>query len=144
MPSRAPRFRRALLVVPLSHDGQSVLLRKPDERRAWRPLQWPVPAGHTEVKALRQWRRLHSTLPAMSRGSVTGRMSMPAETEIHLYTIVILRLMAPVQATSLTRSGSWHPIARLAETRVFPADLPLLIEGYVYGWLPDGPITLDH
>ncbi|KOU49275.1 hypothetical protein ADK56_18450 [Streptomyces sp. MMG1522] len=54
MPSRPPRLRRTLLVVPLSHDGQSVLLRRPDERLAWRPLQWPVPASFTDVKALRQ------------------------------------------------------------------------------------------
>ncbi|KOU49276.1 hypothetical protein ADK56_18455 [Streptomyces sp. MMG1522] len=71
-------------------------------------------------------------------------MSMPTETEIQLYTIVILRLTSPAGATSFTPSGSWHPIARLSEIRVFPVDLPLLIEGYVDGWLPDGPITLDR
>jgi hypothetical protein len=145
MTVRVPRIRRHLLIVLLSHDGRAVFLHKRAGCVSWRPLQWPVPAGVTEIRALRQWRRLHASLPAMTRATVTGRMPVLVETEVHLHTIVILRLSAPVEGTHLLScDGSWLPLAQLPETSVFPAELPLLITGYVDGWIPDGLITLDR
>ncbi|MEU6501931.1 hypothetical protein ABZ895_20485 [Streptomyces californicus] len=143
MTFEVPRIRRSLLIVLLSHDGLAVFLRRHLGHFARRPPQWPVPTGLTETKALRKWRRLHAALPAMTLGTVTGRMSVMVEAELHLYAIVILKLSAPADTSSLPHDGSWHALPSLAEAPVFPAELPHLIEGYVNGWIPDGLITLD-
>ncbi len=54
----------------------------------------------------------------MTRGTVTGRISVMVEAELHLYAIVILRLSAP-DTSSLTHDGSWHPLAHLPEMPIF-------------------------
>lgn len=68
---------------------------------------------------------------------------MMVEAELHLYSVVILKLASQPGAASLPVEGYWHSITHLPTTPVFPSELPLPVAGYVDGWIPVGPITIE-
>ncbi|MFJ7280847.1 hypothetical protein [Kitasatospora sp. NPDC098663] len=80
---------------------------------------------------------------------MTGRLSTEASSggavvreELILF---ILKLNVPRGTVKCVPSTRCWPIAELCTGTVplFPRDLGVLMEGYVDGWIPDGPITLE-
>lgn len=108
-------------------------------------MRLPVPDAGSVKGVVRRWAE-RATVGAVTRGTVTGRLRVsgrgggPCEADV-----VILKAAGPVDARLVDVSARWWPVAGLAEAGVglFPAELGLLVEGYVQGWIPDGVITLD-
>ncbi|MFF9403462.1 hypothetical protein [Streptomyces sp. NPDC014744] len=137
--------QRMVLIALLSYDSKAVLLRCPAGAETWRPVRLPVPAAGSVKDAVRRWAE-SVAVGGATRGAVTGRLRVPGRGAVLCETeVAILKAAGPVDAGLVDASGRWWPVAGLAEAglALFPAELGLLVKGYVQGWIPDGVITLD-
>ncbi|MER6503296.1 hypothetical protein ABT218_29055 [Streptomyces sp. NPDC001455] len=57
--------------------------------------------------------------------------------------VVIFKLTGEVDADWFSPRARWWSISEIGSMDVFPLELDVLMTGYVGGWIPDGPITLD-
>ncbi|WP_327271970.1 hypothetical protein OG609_06895 [Streptomyces sp. NBC_01224] len=162
-----------VLIVLLSHDSRTILLeRRPDEP-AWWPLRIQTPSHRSYVTVVHRWQRHWSKRSGIRRGSVTGRMASGAgatrwdwhvvilkltgEVDADWFSpfarwcsisrwdwhVVILKLTGEVDADWFSPFARWCSISEIGSIDVFPLELGVLMTGYVEGWIPDGPITLD-
>ncbi|MEV8389784.1 MULTISPECIES: hypothetical protein [unclassified Streptomyces] len=138
--------QRVALVVLLSRDSRTVLLDRRTGETAWCPLRLDVSETSSYMGTVRRWLRRQSALPEVRLGYVTGHLAMTEDTAAGTmdkdYCVMILKLAGSADAELLSPSARWWPIEQLGRA-VFPQELGVLIEGYVGGWIPDGPITLD-
>nr|WSZ96553.1 hypothetical protein OH820_13555 [Streptomyces sp. NBC_00857] len=137
--------QRIALVVPLSWDSRTVLLDRRMGETAWWPLRLDVSQTGSYMRTVRRWLRQQPALPEVCLGYVTGHLTVPdtaSGTVKRDYRVVILKLTRSADAELLSPSARWWPIEQLGQA-AFPRELGALMEGYVGGWIPDGPITLD-
>ncbi|MFD4698301.1 hypothetical protein [Streptomyces niveus] len=138
--------QRIALVVLLSWDSRTVLLDRRTGRTAWWPLCLDVSKTSSYMGTAHRWLRQQSALPEACLGDVTGHLTLTDNTASGTierdYCVVILKLTGSADAELLSPSARWWPIEQLGQA-AFPQELGALMEGYVGGWIPDGPVTLD-
>ncbi|MFJ4011011.1 hypothetical protein [Streptomyces sp. NPDC090026] len=137
------KVRRTLLVVLLSHDSRTILLERRPGEDAWWPLRVDVPPHRSYTRAVHRWQRQQKRHTGMRRCPVTGRLTVRTPEGRSDYLVVTLKLARPEAAEAFSLSARWWPIAETDAVTVFPRELGILMTGYVEGWIPDGPITLD-
>lgn len=139
----AREVSRAVLIVLLSHDSRTVLLEHPSGGAAWVPLRVDTPSHQSFTEVVNRWQQDHSGGSGMCRGSVTGRMMTVRDSALSDFYVSIVKLSRPEAPDRFSPSARWWPVADLDSVQTFPLELGALVKGYVEGWIPDGPITLD-
>ncbi|MFE9296533.1 hypothetical protein [Streptomyces niveus] len=138
--------QRIALVVLLSWDSRTVLLDRHTGETGWWPMRLDVSRTGSYMGTVRRWLRQQPALPEVCLGYVTGYLAMTEDTAAGTvergYRVVILKLTGSADAELLSPSARWCPIEQLGRA-AFPQELGVLMEGYVNGWIPDGPINLD-
>ena len=144
----APRLRRIAKVIAIDLAQRIALNPLPTSHPAWVLPQQARLSAETYMDAVN--RLCHELFPAHPTriGTVTGRRWAPTpgasslRTEVRFY---IVRVDAEPADESSGSRILWAPRAVLglwldqAESET----AGVLIDGYLDGWLPDGPITLD-
>ncbi|MFF9069743.1 hypothetical protein ACF09E_30775 [Streptomyces sp. NPDC014891] len=138
MNAAATEVRRTLLIVLLSHDSRTILLERGPDASTWLPLSIDVPSHRSYAQVVHRWRQ-----PRMRRASVTARMATRVGHVRSDYRVVIFKLPQPARSARFSPQARWWPISDLETLPVFPQELGFLMTGYVQGWIPDGPITLN-
>lgn len=150
-----PRFQRMATLVVIDGRQRVALLPRPDS--AARPFTFPrSPVGLAESYAQAAVRlATHSfTSLTLQWGSVAGRRwaALPdgvarARREEHVF---LTRIKPSLTSSSVKRGRPapaivWTPRAHLQHLLQEPHfdSTATLIDGYLDGWLPDGPVTLD-
>ncbi|MFT2018764.1 hypothetical protein ACMA1D_23400 [Streptomyces sp. 796.1] len=144
----ASRFRRIAKDIAIDATHRIALLPHLANNRAWRLPQHSArlnePYADTVVRLCRD---LLSPYPTRL-GTVTGRRWAPApegparEAEVRFY---IVRVDTEPDNEGPGGRILWVPRAVLGLWLGCPEvkSVSVLVDGYLNGWLPDGPITLD-
>lgn len=136
--------RRAVLVVLLSHDSRTVLLERPSAgSSAWLPLRVDAPSCQPFAAVVDCWQQDHCGGVGMRQAPVTGRLTTLKGSVLSDVYVAILKLSHPEPSDRFSSSARWWAVADLDSAQTFPVELGTLMLGYVEGWIPDGPITLD-
>lgn len=148
-PAQASALARPVVIDPVARR----FLLQPDTRSEMAPARWTVPAvpirpqescRRTATRYLRRERRF----PALRLGAVIGHL--PAGGSRGSAEYIVLAAPAatdwPQDVRALMDPGArWWSTAELRDSGVAvePETLPLLIDGYWEGWLPDGVVSLE-
>ncbi|WP_228182547.1 hypothetical protein [Streptomyces anulatus] len=144
----APRFRRVVKLIVIDSVHRIALLPRRARHRTWVLPQRCARLDETYGNAAADLcRDLLDSYP-IRLGSVTGRRWAPApegltpRAEARFY---IVRVDAVPVDEGPGRSPLWAPRAVLGLWLGRPdvEAVKVLVDGYLDGWLPDGPITLD-
>lgn len=146
-PTTAPCWVRPVVIE--SAPRRFVLL-PPGQQTAgcWTVPVVPAPAGQPYSRAAVQWLRCRTGLPDLRIAPVVGVLPAVGARRRTEY-VVLVRPVAPVRAEdmgALLEAGArWWTLDELhgKGVAVEPQTLPLLLEGYWDGWLPDGEVSLE-
>ncbi len=108
----------------------------------------PVPARESYRCSVLRYLRRDLGFPAMRIGAVVGRLPAGAARPTEEYVVLAAPASGhwPQDVRALMAPGArWWDTAALRESNVAiePETLPLLIDGYWEGWLPDGVVSLE-
>ncbi|WP_277037135.1 hypothetical protein [Actinacidiphila oryziradicis] len=149
----APRLRRVALVVLLDRCRRTALLVQ--WAGAWAPLAGGVGFGSSYEVAAAAVARVRTGSAEVRYGAVVGHVwaTGPAWSGTRVERRLLLAVPAgPLDARAvrnLAEAGPlparWWTAAELRESGVpvRPPELPEVVDGYLDGRLPDGPLTLD-
>jgi hypothetical protein len=144
----SPRLRRIAKLIAIDSAHRIALLPRRAGHRTWvlpqRCARLDETYGHAVARLCRD---LPASYP-IRLGTVTGRRWAPAledaapRAEARFY---IVRVDAEPVDEGPERSTLWAPRAVLGLWLGRPDvdTVNVLVDGYLDGWLPDGPITLD-
>lgn len=144
----SPRYKRLAKLIAIDSAERIALLRHHPEHRTWALPQRAVRFDETYGSAVA--RLCHSLLAAYPTrlGTVSGRRWAPApqghtrHAETRFY---IIRVDAAPADEGPGGRTLWAPraVVSLWLGRPDVEVVSVLVDGYLDGWLPDGPITLD-
>ncbi|QBJ91430.1 hypothetical protein D0Z67_14810 [Streptomyces seoulensis] len=129
---------RCFLLVPAEHQGTE----------CWSVPAVPVRVGESYRRTAVRYLRRQAGLPPVRITPVVGVLPAIDDRRQTEY-VVLARPVAeawPPDVRALLGDGArWWSTAQLrdAGVRVEPDSLPLLMDGYWEGWLPDGVIALE-
>lgn len=148
------RFRRVATLVAIDTSQCVALLRRSS---AFPPL-WALPRqtvrlAETYVEAVVQLANRLFRGQQLRWGSVVGRRwaPVPVTPRVRVEEHVFIARAGSLQTSAGSKSGkpeqalAWIPRASLEDALREPYGdtTATLVDGYLDGWLPDGPITLD-
>ena len=148
-----PRFRRLASLVAIDADERVALLPCADAGSPWTLPRCPVRARETYVEAAVRLADCCFADRVVRWGAVLGRRWAPpplgaplVRVEEHLFLLrTDVSPTSPITARSPGTAARWAPRSRVDDLlrEGYRDTTATLIDGYLGGWLPDGPITLD-
>lgn len=148
MPLPPPRFRRVAALVAIDRGERVALVTSLETSAVASGLPWrEVKPGESYVEAVTALGRELLGERGLRLGPVMGRRWAPLpqnnnhrRTEQHYF---ILRVDG--EAAACADHVSWVPRTGLGTCLAdrFLDDAVILVDGYLDGWLPDGPVTLE-
>ncbi|MEV6961978.1 hypothetical protein AB0M97_22880 [Streptomyces sp. NPDC051207] len=136
--------------VVIESTARRFVLLAPGQQPAgcWTVPLVPVPAGQSYSRAVVQWLCRRTGLPDLRIAPVVGVLPADGARRRTQY-VVLVRPVAAAWTDDvcarLEAGARWWTLDELhgKGVAVEPETLPLLLEGYWDGWLPDGEVSLE-